>query len=144
MYRIRLLSLGLAAAFLTAFAMLAPASALPDRTCSNGDAQALVETLPVAAAMRARGHDHPGILDSFNACQYRVFWDGRTVTFNESDHFVGGVVWFWDYKAAGISRGEAIADIEPLMTESGSRRGGWTAPSENAWSSRSREPRTRG
>lgn len=92
--------------------VLAPASASPDRECTRGDAQALAEALPVAAAMRARGHDHPGILEAFGACQYRVFRDGRTFTFNESDHFVGGIVWLWNYMASAITRNEAIADLE--------------------------------
>lgn len=109
---IRRLGLGVAIALVTAFAVLSPASGSPDRACTNGDAQALVQALPVASAMRLRGHDHPGLLEAFAACQYRVFFDGRTFTFSESDHFVGGIAWFADYKAAGISRDEAIAEIE--------------------------------
>jgi len=62
--------------------------------------------------MRPRGQDHPGLLEALPRCQYRLFWDGRTVTFCEDDVILGGIVWLWDYKAAGISRADAIADIE--------------------------------
>jgi hypothetical protein len=64
--------------------------------------------------MRLRGHDHPGLLEAFATCQYRVFFDGRAFTFNESDHVVGGIAWLSDYKAAGISRDEAISEIEGI------------------------------
>ncbi len=62
--------------------------------------------------MRPRGQDHPGLLDAYGRCQYRIFRDGETFTFCEDDFFLGGTVVFWDYKVAGISRAEAIAEME--------------------------------
>ena len=50
------------------------------------------------------------LLDS--ECQYRLYRDGETFTFCEGDYILGGIVFFWEYKLLGISREEAIADIE--------------------------------
>jgi hypothetical protein len=105
-------SLGLLALSVSMLVVLSPASAARDATCTSGDAQAFFETVPVAAAMWRRGHEHPGILESLNSCQYRVFWDGETHTFHESDYIVGGIAYLYDYKVLGITRKEAIADMQ--------------------------------
>jgi hypothetical protein len=83
--------------------------------CNEGDAQAMLQAEPVAAEMLRRGQDHPGLLDTLAACQYRVYLDGRTFTFCEDDVILGGLVWFWPYVTAGISREDAIADIELIQ-----------------------------
>jgi hypothetical protein len=81
--------------------------------CTVGDAQALFQVLAVPySVMKLRGQDHPGLLAAFDECQYRLFFDGESFTFCEADVIVGGVVLFWDYKAVGISRAAAIADLE--------------------------------
>jgi hypothetical protein len=46
------------------------------------------------------------------ACQYRLFFDGDSRTFCEDDVILGGVNVLFDYKALGVSREEAIADLE--------------------------------
>lgn len=46
------------------------------------------------------------------ACQYRVFFDGTARTFCEDDVILGGINALLDYKASGLSRGEAIAMLE--------------------------------
>jgi hypothetical protein len=88
------------------------AATQPER-CTIGDASALFQVSPLPnQVMRPRGQDHPGLLDAYSRCQYRVFRDGETFTFCEGDFFMGGTVAFFDYKAAGISRAAAIAELE--------------------------------
>jgi hypothetical protein len=65
--------------------------------------------------MRSRGQDHPGLLEAYSNCQYRVFRDGATYTFCEDDFIVGGIVAYWDYKVDGISRAEAIGILETAV-----------------------------
>lgn len=81
-------------------------------TCTTGDVSALVQTLPVPYSMFRNGQDHPGLLEAYFDCQYRVFVDGATFTFCEGQPFTGGVVEIWDYKAEGFSRQYAISDLE--------------------------------
>jgi hypothetical protein len=81
--------------------------------CTAGAAQSLFQELPLGSqVMRPRGQDHPGLLEATARCQYRLFRDGNTVTFCEDDFILGGIVWATAYKADGISRAAAIADIE--------------------------------
>ena len=54
-----------------------------------------------------RGSSKPSTSASIGS--YR---DGEEFTFNEDDVFVGGILWFYDFKAAGVTRPAAIADIE--------------------------------
>jgi hypothetical protein len=87
------------------------------QSCTMGDAEAVFQALPVAAGvMRPRGQDHPGLLEASFNCQYRLWFDGESFTFCEDDVIVGGIVYFWEYKALGIARDAAIADIE-LFTD---------------------------
>ena len=83
-------------------APVAPATANVRPPCSYGDAKALVEAFPPLVVVAG---DYP-------PCQYRLFWDGEHVTFQEADWFVGGVVSFWDYQRSGITRAEAIVELE--------------------------------
>ena len=80
--------------------------------CTHGTAQALFQNLPIGGFLELRGHVRPRLVEAFNECQYRVFRDGDEVTFNEDNVFVGGILWFYDFKAAGVTRPAAIADIE--------------------------------
>ncbi len=91
------------------------AAAVQER-CTRGDAEALFQVSPLPAqVMRPRGQDHPGLLEAYSNCQYRVFRDGATVTFCEDDFIVGGIVAYWDYKVDGISRAEAIGILETAV-----------------------------
>jgi hypothetical protein len=82
-------------------------------TCSLGDVSALLEVSPLPSqVMRARGQDHPGLLDAYAQCQYRLFRDGETFTFCEDDYIFGSKVANYDYKASGLSREEAIAELD--------------------------------
>ena len=67
--------------------------------CTSGDAMQTFEA-PFTG----------NLIDS--ECQYRLYRDGETFTFCEGDYILGGIVFFWEYKLLGISREEAIADIE--------------------------------
>ncbi len=66
--------------------------------------------------MEFRGHLRPRFVDALNECQYRLFNDGAEYTFNEDDVFLGGASLIYDYKAAGVTRAEAIAEIEMVET----------------------------
>jgi hypothetical protein len=81
--------------------------------CGIGDAQAMFQVLVIPVAiMRPRGIDQSKLVDSLSRCQYRLFSNGATYTFSEYDVFLGGIVWLGDYKARGITRQDAIAEIE--------------------------------
>ena len=46
----------------------------------------LFQILPLGAALREiRGHLRPRLVEAYNECQYRVWFDGDTFTFNEDD-----------------------------------------------------------
>ena len=74
------------------------AGSVPTAPCTLGDAQKTFEK------------PFGNLIGS--ACQYRLFFDGDTYTFCEDDFILGGVVWFWEYPELGVTRAEAIADIE--------------------------------
>lgn len=80
--------------------------------CSEGDLAALGQVLPIAYRMYQNGQDHPGLLEAYHDCQYRVFNDGATYTYCEGQTILGGVVELDFYKSEGISRKEAIGYIE--------------------------------
>jgi hypothetical protein len=48
------------------------------------------------------------------ACQYRVFFDGRSFTYCEGDVILGGDNVSIEYAALGLSREEGIAELERL------------------------------
>lgn len=85
---------------------VAPAgAAAPDRPCSESDARTLFQAFYPAAFVSQ------GIHDLVERCQYRLSWDGQTVTFSEDDVFVGGVNWVYPYAEAGVTQKEARAEI---------------------------------
>ena len=93
--------------------IVAVSAATQPEGCTFGEASALFQVSPLPnQVMRPRGQDHPGLLDAYGRCQYRFFRDGETFTFCEDDFFLASTVVFWDYKTAGISRAEAIAEME--------------------------------
>lgn len=93
-----------------------PGAAALQKRCTKGDAEALFQVSPLPRqVMQSRGQDHPGLLEAYSNCQYRIFNDGASYTFCESDYIAGGIVAYWDYKAAGVTRTEAIADIESTV-----------------------------
>jgi hypothetical protein len=77
-----------------------PAAAAKPTACTNGNAQGMFQA-PLEHIVG-------------NPCQYRLFWDGQTVTFCEDDVILGGIVWFDPYKSEGISRQQSIAGIEAI------------------------------
>jgi hypothetical protein len=82
-----------------------PSARAETAQCSHGDAAALFEQF---ITLR---FNQPGEGLS-PACQYRLFFDGQEFTFNEDDWFLGGVTATYDYRLAGVTRDEAIADLE--------------------------------
>lgn len=72
--------------------------------CSRGDARAVWEAF--ATKLFVEG-DYP-------PCQYRLFWGGQHVTFHEDDWFVGGNSLFIAYDQEGLTREQAIAELERL------------------------------
>jgi hypothetical protein len=98
----------------------APAEAAKDQPCTQGDAQALFETLVVANQILLReGADHPWA-DTLIHCQFRFFWEGgdpllgQPVKFSEDDIFLGGLVYFLPYQDLGLTRREAVAILEQV------------------------------
>ena len=89
------------------------AGAVQQASCTLGDATALSQVSPLPSqVMRSRGQDHPGLLEAYSRCQYRIFRDGETFTFCEDDYIVGSKVANFDYKASGVARADAIAVLE--------------------------------
>jgi hypothetical protein len=81
--------------------------------CTYGDAQALLQQLPLAFT-QSLSSDRPRLGQIFGRCQFRLFQDGETITFREGDNFLGGITMFWSYEdmeAFGWSRAEAIEDL---------------------------------
>jgi hypothetical protein len=121
MNRVRLRSLvvliALVATILPGAAPIAASSGADSRPvsqhdrCTLGDAHALLEVHPIPAIMVERGQDHRGLIDAYLNCQYRLF-KGGSHTFCEDDIIVGGALYLWDYKASGISRTDAIAELQ--------------------------------
>lgn len=72
------------------------------RPCTVGDARANFQA----------PYEH--LLASLGVCQYRLFFDGATFEFCEGDHVLGGVVNSIDYRAAGLTREEAIDLLKTL------------------------------
>ena len=83
----------------------APVAVADATTCSYGDAVAVFQAF-------VPFFNHQPRDDFLPACQYRAFFDGEHVTFQENDWFVGGIVWFADYQQLGQTREEGIAELE--------------------------------
>jgi hypothetical protein len=101
------------APIVVASSTMSSADVTQEERCGVGDVAALFQAGPVAAAMRLRGQDHPGLLGALSRCQYRVFGGSFGVdTFCEDDFILGGIVYLYDYKAVGVSRADAITELD--------------------------------
>lgn len=92
-------------------------------SCSLGDAQALLETVPVANEILASdGLDQPWAR-TLAKCQYRLFWEtghpvlGTPITFSREDFFLGGVVVQVPYKRLGMTSRQAAAIVDAVEVE---------------------------
>jgi hypothetical protein len=92
------LSAGVAVLLLVVAGSAASADRQPAQVCTIGDAWSAFEA-PLGKLIG-------------NPCQYRLFWDGQTRTFCQGNPILGGVIAIYDYKALGVSRAAAIADLE--------------------------------
>jgi len=84
-----------------------------EHPCTYGDAQALLQELPLAFT-QPLSSDRPRLGQLFGRCQFRWFQDGETIAFREDDYILGGIVMFWSYEDLddfGWSRAEAIEDL---------------------------------
>jgi hypothetical protein len=104
----------LCVAAMMAAAMMTPGfvRAADAALCTDGIVGALFQNYPRGGWLEFRGHLHARFVDVQSECQYRVFFDRAHVTFNEDDVFLGGIAYGFPYKALGISRNAAIAEIE--------------------------------
>ena len=104
--------LGFAALLIAALGVQAPARA-DVQTCTKGDAQLNLNAGPsIVGAVWIPGRGEAGnAVDAVASCRYNVFADGETFTFTAQDWFVGQITWLAAYKADGIPRADAIADI---------------------------------
>jgi hypothetical protein len=110
--------LGLAMVALVTFIGMQPARGETEEACTYGDAQALLLEAPVAATQSDRS-DRPHLGGLWDECQFRLYENRETFTFQEDDHILGGIAWWWTYEemdAFGWTRAEAIEDLE-LVTD---------------------------
>jgi hypothetical protein len=85
-------------------------------SCTMGEAEAMLQALPIPIqVMRPRGLEEPKLLDTVGRCQYRLFRDGETFTFSEEDVFLGGVSYIDDFKQRGVTRREAVAELDAFQ-----------------------------
>ncbi len=106
------------AVVMMAIGVTAPAQAERRLTCGPGEVNAAFQALPVGFHIvneQGSNNKMAGLGGAIAACQYRVFFDGATFTFREGEPFVGGIIWLNEYKDLGISRQEAIADINTIV-----------------------------
>jgi hypothetical protein len=86
--------------------------------CTKADAHLLLQQLERGAFLFfARGETDRRIVDVFQRCQYRLWFDGATFTFRENDVFLGGSVFFWsesELEEMGWTRRQAVADLEAI------------------------------
>jgi hypothetical protein len=79
---------------------VAPASATPTQPCTLGDARQQFETFPLT-------------FEGIPPCQYRLFFNGQTFTFDTDEFFLGGTVRRQSYDpSVEGSRDVAIARLE--------------------------------
>jgi hypothetical protein len=106
--------LGLVMIATTAGIVVPAAGATTEPPCTYGDAQALLQELPLSFT-QSLGSDRPRLGQLFGRCQFRLFQDGETIAFREDDVVLGGILMFWSYEdmdAFGWTRAEAIMDLE--------------------------------
>jgi hypothetical protein len=108
---LRSLSRLMALAALTGSAVLLPSTSAPaaEDTCTQEKVDGIFQTFPIQYVNYLQGR--PVLGEAVGNCQYRLFFDGETVTFSEEDVFLGGIVEFSDYKAQGITRKQGIQQI---------------------------------
>lgn len=81
----------------------APSESVDEAGCTSGNARSMFESF------------FSFLEDAVPPCQFRLFWDGQTVTFCEDDVILGGVNYRWGYDELGelgMSREDAVADLE--------------------------------
>jgi hypothetical protein len=105
--------IGFAVCLVAALGVQAPARA-DFQTCTKGDAQLNLSAGPsIVGAVWIPGRGGAGnAVDAVSTCRYNVFADGETFTFTADDWFVGQITWLDPYKADGIPRSEAVANIK--------------------------------
>ena len=95
-----------------------PSLAAEPASCSYGDVRATFQAFyPFFLHQPSRFRvplDFEGEEILIPPCQYRMWLDGYHFTFSEDDWFFGGDAGSIDYKAAGITRSAAIAELELL------------------------------
>jgi hypothetical protein len=88
-----------------------------ERMCTYADAQITFNSWSAALTLRRRGIDASRPVDAISRCQYRLFWDGETVTFPAGDVFVGGVNLFFTIDELGLfgaTRQMGIAGLDAI------------------------------
>jgi hypothetical protein len=110
--------LGLVMVAVVACIGVRPARADTEQTCTYGGAQALLQAAPVGATQSGTS-DRAHLGELWEACQFRLYRDGETITFREDDYILGGIAAFWFYEEIdefGWTRAEAIEDMR-LVTD---------------------------
>ena len=97
-----------------------PARAETGDPCTYGGAQALLQAVPVAASRSDLSEEtgiQPHLGGLWDECQFRLYEDKQTVTFQEDDYILGGIAVWWTYDEMaqfGFSRAEAIEDLQRI------------------------------
>jgi hypothetical protein len=76
--------------------------------CSYGDALAVFNAFPAVFLHDPTDEPWPVYPD----CQYRMWDRGNDFTFHDDDWFLAGAAYAYDYVAAGVTREEAIAELD--------------------------------
>jgi hypothetical protein len=97
---------GCAVVLMVAAVGMPPAAAGPG-ACSYGQAGAVHEAWIPHFLHEPRTTQYPD-------CQFRLYLDGEEVTFTDQDWFLAGIVVYVEYEALGMSRTEAIADMDSV------------------------------
>ena len=91
-----------------------PAYAMPVSSCGLGEVNAALQALPVGYYTVDQEFTNiklAGLGGGVYNCQFRLFWDDRTVTFKSTDYILGGAVMLEQYKDHGLSRLEGITEL---------------------------------
>lgn len=85
-----------------------------EHNCKLGETESVLQALPVGYFVVNQDNMNvrmAGLGGGIENCQYRLFLDGQTFTFQSSDYILGGTVILMPYKDLGLSREEGIAEI---------------------------------